>query len=110
MLPCAQMTFRRLLAALVLLTLITGHPMAATPGAKAACGTSDMPATDASGGCCTGDIANCALACGAASAAVGETNKPIEPPHAGSPLDGAACSTRSFSRPPDTAPPKVLSA
>ncbi len=105
------MTFRTLLVGLALLTLIAGHPMAATLGAKAACGMTDMAAaTDTSGGCCAGDMANCALACAGAPGAVGKTNKQVELPHAGSPLDGAARDTQSFSRPPDTAPPKILSA
>lgn len=100
------MTLRRLLAALILLTLIGGHPTAA-PVSGAQCQTVAAPAD----GCCgTGDMPSCALACSAAPAAVGEASAQVQPSHGGAPLAAAACNTRSFTLPPDTAPPKILSA
>ena len=103
------MIVRKLLAALLMLTLIAGYPMAATICVGAGCGMSGVAAEvrDSYGGA---DMASCALACSAVPAAVGDARAKVLPLDAGSPLDSAAWTTRSFSRPPDTAPPKVLSA
>lgn len=107
MLCCpTQMILRRLLTALVLLALIAGHPMAAPAGTE--CQT---VAAAADSGCCgTGDMASCVLACSVPAAAVGRASARVAPLDAGAPLDGPASTTRSFSRPPDTAPPKLFSA
>jgi len=101
------MILRRLLIALVLLALVAGHPMAA-PAVAAECQT--VGAAADSGCCGTGDMASCVLACSAPAATVGRASAQVAPLDAGAPLGGPGSTTRSFSRPPDTAPPKALSA
>ncbi len=102
------MTFQRLLASLVLFTFLVGHPFAADPLPCPDCATAAAPALN---GCCdVADMPSCALSCSAAPAAVGDARAKFLPLDPGSPLDSAARTLQSFSRPPDTAPPKVLSA
>lgn len=101
------MRFRRLLAFLVALTLIAGLPLGSAQATGAGCTT----VSAAADGCCgAGDIASCSVACSAAVAAVGKADGQVVPLYAGSPLGGAVAQTRSVSHPPDTAPPKLLSA
>lgn len=88
--------------------MIAGLPLASAQAAGADCMTVSGAAAD---GCCgAGDIASCSVACSAAVAAVGKADAQVVPLYAGSPLGRAAAQTRSVSHPPDTAPPKLLSA
>lgn len=105
------MNLRRLLAALVLLMLIPGHSLVARICVGADCSTSGMVSA-ANGGAGFGgaDMARCTVACSTVPAAVGFASARVLLLDAGLPLESAALTTRSFSRPPDTAPPKVLSA
>ena len=103
------MTLRKFLASLVAVALLSGLPgfvAAQTAGpdceSAAAAGQDD--------GCCSvAHNANCAFACSAAAAAVGQMNDRTVPLHECSPLGRSAASPESVSRPPDTAPPKPLS-
>lgn len=103
------MTFRTLLASLIALTLLASLPATHVQAAASDCASAvSAPAAD---DCCdTGDMASCFFACSAAPAAVGKAGADAVPFHTASPLDNAAAQARSVSRPPETAPPKPLSA
>lgn len=102
------MTFRTLLAALIAVVLVAGHPVAPVQAGAPDCATIVGAADDA---CCgAGEMAACSFACSATPAAVATTHAHAVPLHTGSPLDHASAQARSVSRPPETAPPKLPSA
>jgi hypothetical protein len=102
---------KRLLASLIVVTLIAGLPaIASTAAAAADCVTLTSASSD--DGCCGGaDMSGCALACavGSSTAAVGKTAEPVEAGLGAAPLASLVSSPVSPARPPDTAPPKALS-
>lgn len=105
------MTLRILLASLITVVLIAGFPAGAQAGsASSECATVSSVSID--GGCCGAvDKAICSIACPAPlAAAVGEVSHRFQPTLGGSPLERSASRARFLARPPDTAPPKSLSA
>lgn len=106
-----DMTLRRLLASLIALTMVAAAPGLAqasvAPGGD--CVTVSSPAAE--DGCCGGaaDVSSCSLPCFMGQAAIGETAADFMPLLDGSPLEDYAVRARPVSRPPDTAPPKLLS-
>lgn len=102
------MKFLRLLASFVALALIAGLPVVSAHAATADCAT--VSAT-ADGGCCGGaDMASCSMACTVPAAAVGKVFDRAAQLVSGTRPERYSAPTRSVSRPPDTAPPKLLSA
>lgn len=105
------MILKRLLASLIAVALIAGLPGGGYAACAAGADCAMVSSVNADEGCCGGtDMPSCAIACGLHMAAVGDAADRLAAAADPAPRAGADTHARLLAGPPDTAPPKSISA